>query len=357
MHARLAPALWTLLAAILWLAPAAPVAAQSYTVIDLGTLGGTDSYAYDLNDRGEVVGGSQAINPNPGPFYLRRGFHWAQSSMTDLGALAPHGESRAFSINEQGWIAGWATDQAGDKYPALYAEDSWTQIPHPGISGEGRGINDLGRVVGYFNDANVDAKAFAWSPLGAFVDLSLVDNAGNSLANAINHNNTVVGWSTIGPDPCGIFSASKPTVWERDSSGNWSATGLPFTGCAGNVFGLNDWNFLVGNVRANVLEPIPTQWVWRGAWFEFDLPMDGRTSGTAYDINHNSQIVGSMDQRAYLWDGGSPVDLNTEIPSGSGWVLQQAKAINDCGWITGYGRINGETHAFLLVPRYPKGCC
>jgi probable HAF family extracellular repeat protein len=259
MHRRHAPALWTLLAATLLLTPTAPVAAQDYAVMDLGTLGGTESFAYDLNDRGEVVGGSQAINPAPGPLYLRRGFRSAQNNMTDLGALAPNGESRAFAINEQGWIAGWASDKAGDFHPALYAEGSWTPIPHPGIYGEGRGINDLGRVVGYFNDANQNAKAFAWSLLGTFVDLSLVDNAGNSLANAINHGNTVVGWSYIGPSPCGIFSASKPTVWQRDSSGNWSATGLPYTGCAGNVYGLNDWDFLVGEVWGTSFNSIPTQ--------------------------------------------------------------------------------------------------
>jgi len=43
-------------------------------------------------------------------------------------------------------------------------------------------------------------------------------------------------------------------------------------------------------------------------------------------------------------------DLNDLIAPGSGWVLIQAQAINDNGWITGYGQIDGEAHAFLLTP-------
>src|SRR4051812_22853015 len=39
-----------------------PAAAQTYTVTDLGTLGGTISNALALNDNGQVVGFSNMIN-------------------------------------------------------------------------------------------------------------------------------------------------------------------------------------------------------------------------------------------------------------------------------------------------------
>jgi hypothetical protein len=52
-----------------------------------------------------------------------------------------------------------------------------------------------------------------------------------------------------------------------------------------------------------------------------------------------------------LRSGGRLPDLNDVIPSGSGWTLQWAVAINDRGQITGYGVVNGQTHAFLLTPQ------
>ena len=44
------------------------------------------------------------------------------------------------------------------------------------------------------------------------------------------------------------------------------------------------------------------------------------------------------------------VDLNTRIPSDSGWVLQSAADINGSGHIVGAGTHNGQTRAFLLTP-------
>jgi hypothetical protein len=44
------------------------------------------------------------------------------------------------------------------------------------------------------------------------------------------------------------------------------------------------------------------------------------------------------------------VDLNSLISPTSGWVLEQANAINDNGQIVGFGTIDGETHGFLLTP-------
>jgi hypothetical protein len=38
------------------------------------------------------------------------------------------------------------------------------------------------------------------------------------------------------------------------------------------------------------------------------------------------------------------------IPTGTGWVLGEATAINDAGLIAGYGSVHGEDHAFLLTP-------
>jgi hypothetical protein len=43
------------------------------------------------------------------------------------------------------------------------------------------------------------------------------------------------------------------------------------------------------------------------------------------------------------------VDLNDLIDPSLGWELQEARAINNAGQITGIGRIGGERRAFLLT--------
>ena len=46
-------------------------------------------------------------------------------------------------------------------------------------------------------------------------------------------------------------------------------------------------------------------------------------------------------------------DLNARIPADSGWVLQQAKAVNATGQIIGSGLLNNEPRAFLLSLAVP----
>lgn len=43
-------------------------------------------------------------------------------------------------------------------------------------------------------------------------------------------------------------------------------------------------------------------------------------------------------------------DLNALIPSGTGWVLRNATAINNAGQIVGWGDLGTESHGFLLTP-------
>ena len=47
---------------------------------------------------------------------------------------------------------------------------------------------------------------------------------------------------------------------------------------------------------------------------------------------------------------GQATDLNTLLPSGSGWTLLAATGINDLGQIVGYGTYDGNNQGFLLTP-------
>lgn len=48
--------------------------------------------------------------------------------------------------------------------------------------------------------------------------------------------------------------------------------------------------------------------------------------------------------------GGSQLDLNTAVPQGSPWLLQQAVDMNDAGYIVGVGTRDGAVSSFLLTP-------
>jgi probable HAF family extracellular repeat protein len=79
----------------------------------------------------------------------------------------------------------------------------------------------------------------------------------------------------------------------------------------------------------------------------------------AYALNDLSpvQVVGTSStarpDHALLLQNGMVIDLNTQIPSNSGWTaLNAAYGINDARQIVGYGQISSGQifHAFLLTP-------
>jgi probable HAF family extracellular repeat protein len=91
-----------------------------------------------------------------------------------------------------------------------------------------------------------------------------------------------------------------------------------------------------------------------------DLGVLGRRQGVAYGINASGQVVGSwLDDptranppgRAFLYSHGKTTSLNDLIAPGSGWILIEARAINDKGQIAGWGNNpKGRGGAFLLTP-------
>jgi uncharacterized membrane protein len=67
---------------------------------------------------------------------------------------------------------------------------------------------------------------------------------------------------------------------------------------------------------------------------------------SALGINCYDQVVGEGPNGAVLFAGSQVIDLNTRIPSNSGWVLNVAYGINNKGEIVGVGNLG----AFLLTP-------
>ena len=89
-------------------------------VIELGAFGGSESWAFGLNDHGFVVGWAEEAN---GTYHA---YVWDGTEKTDLGTLGGF-YSSAFGINDQGVIVGYALDPEGNTHAV-----EWVPAPEPG---------------------------------------------------------------------------------------------------------------------------------------------------------------------------------------------------------------------------------
>jgi hypothetical protein len=99
--------------------------------------------------------------------------------------------------------------------------------------------------------------------------------------------------------------------------------------------------------------------MWRGSEFIDIGVLPGDTCSQPYFINSRDQVVGASAAdcnftsiRAYIWEKGEIVDLNTLIPANAGIHLEYANWINEHGEIAAEGVLssNGNAAAVLLVP-------
>jgi probable HAF family extracellular repeat protein len=171
---------------------------QNGTMRDLHTLGGPDSNAFAINDRGEVAGWSFTsfvANPSTGvptvdPFY------WSpEDGMIDLGGLGGTYGSVAW-INNNGQIAG-ASNLPGDstEHPFLWSKSKGMKDLGTlgGTFGHPDWINDAGEVVGYATILGDQVGyAFLWRN-GKMINLGTVGTDAQSESFSINSQGQVVG--------------------------------------------------------------------------------------------------------------------------------------------------------------------
>ncbi len=115
-------------------------------ITDLGSLGGPNTYAYAINNLGQVVGSST------NPAQQTRAFLWANGVMTDLGDLGG-GFSDAWGINNLGQVVGDSYPPAGPLRAFFWDKGLMRQLPTlGGPPGEdycrATAINAGGMVVG-----------------------------------------------------------------------------------------------------------------------------------------------------------------------------------------------------------------
>jgi len=374
--------------------PAWP-AVPTYSITDLGTLGGTTSLAYGINDLGQIVG--QA--------YLRNGQAHAtlfdstgRGNNLDLGTLLGGHSSVARAINNLpggGIIVGSSTNAHGNTHAVAFGFGSQVidldTLYSNQIYSTAYDISDagpFGLIVGYgdYTCCNID---IAPEPIGivfglpfappAFccpsrkAELSSVHGGIFSQAFAINSAGQAVG-AWFGPRTGNRPRAALWTI--RPSPNSAGAVAIDLGGfTADKASEAQDINYLGqivgwselpnGLLRATLFDPT-------GAGRNLSLGTLYRGGSVALAINDrpggglivgysclDTCYEGSPHNRAVLFGfGGQIIDLNTLIdPTDalSGQVtLLEATDINNVGegQITANGVFRGQSagRAFLLTP-------
>jgi probable HAF family extracellular repeat protein len=197
---------------------------------DLGVLSPADnSYAYAINSNGSVVG----FCSDPGGL-TDRAFLWTPASanastgsMSNLGDDLGGNYSYAYGMNDAGQIVGEATT-SGDSVSHAFLRDVNGPMHDLGTLGgafsKATAINGPGTIVGSSATTSAGTHAFIYAD-GTMVDLNdLIPLASNwtlGAATAVNDGGQIVGVGTISGTSRAFLLTAVPT-WAVDGDGSWS---------------------------------------------------------------------------------------------------------------------------------------
>jgi probable HAF family extracellular repeat protein len=316
---------------------------HQYKLIDMGSLGGPQSYLQDglsgsfsvaaVNNQGTLAGWADTSEPDPFPpnfcfdsdCFLAHAFQWQNGVKTDLGTLPGGASSLASWVGANGWVAGLAEngeiDPLAAGFPQLRAV-TWQSgeitdlgVLEGGFESEANAVNGRGQAVGAFTNTVPDpnsmfglgyqTRAFSWQD-GTMQDLGSLGAGTDAQAQFVNERGQVIGW---------YYTSSAPN-----------------TDCA-STFPLATGSF-----------------IWEKATGMVDLGTFGGTCTVATGINDRGKVVGisvTADhiERAFLWDRGSFQDLGGSF----GGTQIGAEGLNDRGQTAGWATLPGEStfHAAL----------
>lgn len=325
-------------------------AAGQPTLVQLGTLGGSESAAFGMNNVGQVVGWARTTGDAE-----RHAFVWDATSkmMTDLGKLSGDEASTARAINDSGLIVGTSEKNviagSGEYHGFSVRADASPLVLSalPDLGGQqswAAAINASGVIAGYAYDA-VGEVAVTWKD-GVLTNIGNLSSAGRTRAYGINATGQVVGWqyTAMSGQPNDAFSYDQ---------GAWTIIGGQASATQNaEVYAVNDSGAIAG------FTSFPTG-AWHAARWEQGQAIDcgvlpGDDYAGFYAINASGLAVGrsytsdDTKSRAVLCSGTTLIDLDALAGKPTGAVFWEARAINDAGDIVGTAQIDGTWQAVLL---------
>jgi probable HAF family extracellular repeat protein len=352
----------------------------TYSVTDLGTLGGEFSIAFGVNSAGRV-GGSSTVRQGG---QIQHPFLWDRGHMTDAGALGTGLNAGGSAPNASGELAIAAeiseTDPLNEDYclwgtglkciGAVWKNGQMTPLPSlsPGKNAIALVINARGQLIGWADSGTVDNtcappqqlrfEAVMWGGKADEIE-TLPPLPGDTVGFALglNDRGQAVGGSgvcantALFPFPFGHHAV----LWD-----NGSPTDL------GNVGGADGSTAAALNNRTDIVGGsfFPDGTLHTFLWTKHTSRMadlgtvNNMPVAAPTGINNSGQIVGfacdpaSNTCLAYTSQGNVLRDLNELIAADSNLYLAFAQGINDVGEIAGQAvdKTTGEMHAFLAAP-------
>lgn len=351
-----------------------------YQIIDLGTLGGDSSQAFDVTNDG-VVTGSAAL-----PDGKAHAFVWEKGKMQDLGTLGGTDQSliSAADGRRTGVLAiaseisetdPQLEDFCGFGSPLICRAAVWSHgeiKPLPGLGGANSAAlvaNPSGSIIGIAEDGVLDDTCIP-PQLEHFQAVEWVHGRprvlpplpGDDVAIALRNNNVgqVVGTSgTCANTFYGGFGIGPHAVlWDHGVAVRIGDLGMPDAPNAAAA--INN----LGQVFGSASVPDGTQhafmWTRDAGIRDLGLLSSDPTDAVnlPFNVNDRSQMVGASCDitatqcRGYIWESGVFTDINTLLPSNTQLFVILPFSLNEKGQIVGVAvnTTTSELHAFLASP-------
>jgi probable HAF family extracellular repeat protein len=336
-----ATARWLTLA--LWM-PVAVAAAPAYVAIPLGSLGGGSVYGAGIDSTGQIAGWSDT--DGTGALH-RHAFLYANGTITNLGTLAGGTQSFAYALNDSGVVVGASNASGAPLHAVVFGAAGAVDLAGSlgGSISNAYGVNAAGDIVGGVSSAGMPTHAYRYSGnTGMVVDLGTLGGS-TSQAYAINASGAVTGFAHTPSQDAHAFRYDNAGLADLGTLGGRSSIGWAI-GPAGHVVGEA---YLAGDAGPHAFLHDGTSMA--------DLGTLGGDVSRALAVNAADTVVGESTNgagqlRAFIRVPSAMIDLNAVTAGLNGVTLTTATAINDAGQIVAMSCTGPLVcpHAFRLDP-------